>query len=721
MPITKDNALSILALFKDLQLAHSIQSDQNRDGKNEGGSQKTDPTLCLAAIEKLMAYIKFNLIEGDTAQSVRASCINGIDVEVHAVSLTKDEEDSELGLSFGNIPIFGDPDRRKNGVPRRRREQGPVIDVGCIWVTEVRKRSPAACSGKIKLRDEILSLNGQLMVGVDVTGASYLANLCWDGGSINFIILRRVKQKAPSPPCDVSASIAILEDQRHGGDASKCCDNSENHRRSRKFGFISEPSFAQDNNTDLNYYDGSKSFVLTGCGDHGGTATMPTRSHSQVIKSHVDSFSRESPRQPRNINYIWKMHIVKGQKPLGIQITGGRGSKRGHHGIIIAHVEEGGVIDRDGRLHAGDELLMINSQSLVGLTHQEAVDVLRSTAGLVQLVVASKGDPDLCFQPSPSTSLPDLVSTCSSSSILSTPPSLHLYSNSSTSLHNAYLPNTEKSMNLDQVEERNEEVQKDSLGRSTPLTLDSQDQGESSHPELVSEDDEPFMDKQGRSHAAANKPSPGARKHSLPQQIDLNGLRQDYNMIKKSTRSLSTIQVESPWRLAKPSFISTIVLIKGHGKGLGFSVVGGQDSARGHMGIFVKTIFPNGAAAADGRLKEGDEILEVNGESLRGLTHQQAIHKFKQLKKGLVALTTQTRLRSPSLTRCRTPTVHGCAGGTQTQTSGCEEADDARGLCQSPRDCVVMEVALKKRTWCWFGDRDLQPDPEDLRSWHLHP
>lgn len=118
-----------------------------------------------------MAYIKFNLIEGDTTQSVRASCISGIDVEVHAVSLTKDEEDSELGLSFGNIPIFGDPDRRKNGVPRRRREQVPVMDVGCIWVTEVRKRSPAASSGKIKLRDEILSLNGQLMVGVDVTGA----------------------------------------------------------------------------------------------------------------------------------------------------------------------------------------------------------------------------------------------------------------------------------------------------------------------------------------------------------------------------------------------------------------------------------------------------------------------------------------------------------------------------------------------------------------------
>lgn len=134
-------------------------------------------SLCLAAIQKLVEYIKFNFMEDDTLPSANASSKEDAeDVEVHAVSLSKNKGDSELGLSFGNIPIFGDPDRRKKGGPRRRRDQGPIMDVGCIWVTEVRKKSPAACCGGIKLRDELLSLNGQLMVGVDVCGARYDQN-----------------------------------------------------------------------------------------------------------------------------------------------------------------------------------------------------------------------------------------------------------------------------------------------------------------------------------------------------------------------------------------------------------------------------------------------------------------------------------------------------------------------------------------------------------------
>uniref|UniRef100_A0A4W6E7R9 Multiple PDZ domain crumbs cell polarity complex component n=1 Tax=Lates calcarifer TaxID=8187 RepID=A0A4W6E7R9_LATCA len=86
-----------------------------------------------------------------------------------------------------------------------------------------------------------------------------------------------------------------------------------------------------------------------------------------------------------------------------------------------------------------------------------------------------------------------------------------------------------------------------------------------------------------------------------------------------------------------PPQYKTITLERGP-DGLGFSIVGGYGSPHGDLPIYVKTVFGKGAAAEDGRLKRGDQIMAVNGQTLEGVTHEEAVGILKRTK-GTVTLT----------------------------------------------------------------------------------
>ena len=80
-----------------------------------------------------------------------------------------------------------------------------------------------------------------------------------------------------------------------------------------------------------------------------------------------------------------------------------------------------------------------------------------------------------------------------------------------------------------------------------------------------------------------------------------------------------------------------VIELKRGEHGLGFSIVGGFGSPHGDMPVYVKTVFDTGAAAEHGGLKRGDQILSVNGISLEGLTHLEAVNILKNCE-GTVTL-----------------------------------------------------------------------------------
>ncbi|XP_072798913.1 tyrosine-protein phosphatase non-receptor type 13 isoform X4 [Vicugna pacos] len=341
---------------------------------------------------------------------------------------------------------------------------------------------------------------------------------------------------------------------------------------------------------------------------------------------------------------------------LGFQIIGGEKMGRLDLGVFISSITPGGPADLDGCLKPGDRLISVNSVSLEGVSHHAAIEILQNAPEDVTLVISQ-----------PKEKIPKVPSTpvriANGMKNYMKKPSHMQDSAVDSSEDHSWQHGTprhisESSFVLSGGLREGSLSSQDSRTESASLSQ-SQINGffashvgdrswqESQHgspsPSVVSKATEKKQTSTDSNRSKAKNTSlSDAADHSDRGDSDMDeatySSSQDHHTLKKeSSSSMNTSNKMNfktfPSSPPKPGDIFEVELAKNNNS-LGISVTvlfdkGGVNTSVRHGGIYVKAVIPKGAAESDGRIHKGDRVLAVNGVSLEGATHKQAVETLR--------------------------------------------------------------------------------------------
>ncbi|XP_037979411.1 multiple PDZ domain protein isoform X12 [Motacilla alba alba] len=336
-------------------------------------------------------------------------------------------------------------------------------------------------------------------------------------------------------------------------------------------------------------------------------------------------------------------------KGLGLSIVG----KRNDTGVFVSDIVKGGIADTDGRLMQGDQILTVNGEDVRNANQEAVAALLKCSLGTVRLEVGRiKAGP---FHSERRTSQSSQVSEGSGSL------SSFCFPVSGSGAPEVFESGLKRHTTASEIQGlRTVEIKKnptDSLGVSiaggvgsplgdVPIFIAMM------HPNGVAAQTQKLRvgdrivsicgtSTEGMTHSQAVNILKNASGTIELQVVAggevsvITGQQQDPPTPSLSFSGLTSTGIFQD-DLGPPQY-KTITLDRGP-DGLGFSIVGGYGSPHGDLPIYVKTVFAKGAAAEDGRLKRGDQIIAVNGQSLEGVTHEEAVAILKRTK-GTVTLT----------------------------------------------------------------------------------
>ncbi|XP_061209879.1 protein scribble homolog isoform X33 [Neopsephotus bourkii] len=325
--------------------------------------------------------------------------------------------------------------------------------------------------------------------------------------------------------------------------------------------------------------------------------------------------------------------LVRNEKGLGFSIAGGKGStpyRAGDTGIFISRIAEGGAAHRDGILHVGDRVISINGVDMTEARHDQAVALLTASSPTIALLVERQGVEQLSDGDAPGAARARMHSPPPPPG---PGPGDSPHEDTPVPLKNHLSKGMEDQYPI-------EEIHLVKAGGPLGLSIVG-GSDHSSHPFGIHEPGVFISKVIPRGLASRSGLRVGDRILEV-NSIDLRHAthQEAVNALLSNTQELTMLVRRDP----PPPGMQEICIEKAPGEKLGISIRGG---AKGHAGnpfdptdegIFISKVSSSGAAARDGRLKVGMRILEVNHQSLLGMTHTEAVQILRSVGDALLVL-----------------------------------------------------------------------------------
>nr|AUI09886.1 pro-interleukin-16 [Oligoryzomys longicaudatus] len=150
--------------------------------------------------------------------------------------------------------------------------------------------------------------------------------------------------------------------------------------------------------------------------------------------------------------------------------------------------------------------------------------------------------------------------------------------------------------------------------------------------------------------------------------------------------------------------IHVTILHKEEGAGLGFSLAGGADLE--NKVITVHRVFPNGLASQEGTIKKGNEVLSINGKSLKGATHNDALGILRQARDPRQAVIV-TRRASVEATHDLTSTDSAASASADSSNISTESMEDTVCTVTLEKTSAGLGFSLEGGKGSLHGDKPL--------------